>query len=289
MIAAQLSAKVFLGEPLCRNKEWLGISIRYTIDAFQAAKTLRTWAPWMRPFVYPFLSELRTLQHHIKRARAIIEPEVTARRRTRREAAMNGQTTKSTDAVGWFEDVANGRPFDFVTAQLLLSVVSIHTTSLTMQILLYDLTANPPYIDLLRAEIVQVLKEDGGWKKTSLYKMKLLDSCMKESQRLHVPSSSRSPPLVFISVALTVEDIMTRRVEKPTTLSDGSRLPKGSYISLPTYHMYDPEHWGPDAGTFDGHRFLNLRSRPGQENRWQFVTTSAEHLSFGHGMHGKDP
>ncbi|GME53120.1 putative cytochrome p450 [Neofusicoccum parvum] len=269
MIAAQLSAKVFLGEPICRNQEWLNISIRYTVDAFQAARKLRTFAPFVRPFIYPFLSELRVVQDHVKKARSIIEPEVLARRRARREAALTGKVPKSTDAIGWFEDVAAGRPFDFVHAQLLLSVVAIHTTSLTIMTLLYDLTANPQYIDLLREEITQVLTEDGGWKKTSLYKMKLLDSCMKESQRVHVLGAN----------------VMTRRVEKPVTLSDGTKLPKGSHLSMPTFQMYDTRHWGPDAGKFDGHRFLNMRSQAGQENKWQFVTTSAEHMGFGHGMH----
>lgn len=105
-----------------------------------------------------------------------------------------GKPTKSTDAIGWFEDVAAGRPFDFAHAQLLLSVVAIHTTSLTLMTLLYDLAANPHYIGLLREEIIETLREDGGWKKTSLYKMKLLDSCMKESQRVHVLGASKSSP-----------------------------------------------------------------------------------------------
>lgn len=194
MIAAQLSAKVFLGEPLCHNKEWLTISIRYTIDAFQAARKLRTFAPFLRPLVYPFLSELHVVQDHVRKARNIIEPEVAARRRARLEASRMGKPTKSTDAIGWFEDVAAGRPFDFAHAQLLLSVVAIHTTSLTLMTLLYDLAANPHYIGLLREEIIETLREDGGWKKTSLYKMKLLDSCMKESQRVHVLGASKSSP-----------------------------------------------------------------------------------------------
>ncbi|KAL0262446.1 hypothetical protein SLS55_001414 [Diplodia seriata] len=269
MLAARLSAKVFLGEPICHNPAWLAISIRYTVDAFSAAKRLRTFAPWVRPFVYPFLSELRVAQDHIAQARSIIEPEVAARRAARRAAALAGTKTKSTDAIGWFEDVAAGRPFDVVYAQLLLSVVAIHTTSLTITTLLYDLTANPRYISLLRDEIARVLGEDGGWKKTSLYKMKLLDSCMKESQRVHVLGAN----------------VMTRRVEQAVTLSDGTRLPKGSHIAMPTFQMYDPRHWGPDADKFVGHRFLDMRNEPGQENRWQFVTTSAEHMGFGHGQH----
>ncbi|KAJ2988218.1 hypothetical protein NUW58_g4093 [Xylaria curta] len=41
----------------------------------------------------------------------------------------------------------------------------------------------------------------------------------------------------------------------------------------------------PEPKTYRGRRFLGMRELPGQENKWQFVTTSPEHLSFGHGVH----
>ena len=40
-------------------------------------------------------------------------------------------------------------------------------------------------MDDLRAEIIAVVKaEDRGWQKSTLYKLKLMDSVLKESQRL---------------------------------------------------------------------------------------------------------
>lgn len=48
--------------------------------------------------------------------------------------------------------------------------------------------------------------------------------------------------------------------------------------------MYDAELFK-DPHSFRGSRFLEMRQQPGQENRWQFVTTSPEHLIFGHGKH----
>jgi hypothetical protein len=50
---------------------------------------------------------------------------------------------------------------------------------------MYDLIAYQEYIQPLRDEIVAVVKEDGSLKKTSLTKLKLLDSFMKETQRLN--------------------------------------------------------------------------------------------------------
>ncbi|KAH7049327.1 cytochrome P450, partial [Macrophomina phaseolina] len=119
-----------------------------------------------------------------------------------------------------------------------------------------------------RKEIIEVLQADGGWKKTSLYKLKLLDSCMKESQRLH--------PSVML--------LCSRTMQETVTLADGTRLPKGANVAVPATCMQSKAVFGDDADNFDGYRFLRLREMAGQENRWQYVTTSAEMFGFGHGM-----
>lgn len=67
------------------------------------------------------------------------------------------------------------------------------------------------------------------------------------------------------------------------TLSDGTHLPKGCITAFPTLVMHDPEIYGPDPLKFDGRRYLRMRQQPGQENKGQFVTTSADHFGFGHG------
>lgn len=40
-----------------------------------------------------------------------------------------------------------------------------------------------------------------------------------------------------------------------------------------------------DCDKFKASRFLELRKQPGHENGWQFVTTSMDHIGFGHGQH----
>ena len=50
-------------------------------------------------------------------------------------------------------------------------------------------------------------------------------------------------------------------------------------------HMMHDESVYPDAMRYDGYRFYNKRQEVGHEHRHQFVTTSPEHLGFGHGMH----
>ncbi|GME38920.1 putative cytochrome p450 protein [Neofusicoccum parvum] len=266
-MAARLSAKVFLGDQLCHNKEWLNISVFYTINAVQAVQKMRHWPPFMRSIVQYFLPEFKMIRNQIKLARTIIEPEIAERKRKRRDAVMTGKPVpRPADALEWMDAQAEGKPFDKVLAQILMSFVSIHTTSGTLLGLMYDLISHPEHISALRTEIADVLKAEGGWTKTTLHKMKLLDSCLKESQRLH--------PMNAI--------LMNRLAITPVTLSDGTRLPAGAMVGIPTYPMNDtssPLYARPAA--FDGRRFLRLRAH--DDNRWQFVATSPEHYGFGHG------
>ncbi|KAJ8124950.1 hypothetical protein O1611_g8690 [Lasiodiplodia mahajangana] len=263
-IAARLSARVFLGERLCRNKDWIEISIRFTVVMMMAQDALRSWPVFLRPFVHYFIPEIIYLKRLIKDSRKIIEPELEIRRAARPDIA------KPEDSLSWLDDVRAGRPFDVVSGQLFLTVAAIHTTSVVLTALMYDLVKNPEYIPLLREEIIQVYKEDNNsWNKISLYKLKLMDSCMKESQRLNILGAN----------------MMNRRAEENITLSDGVLIPKGAHITVPTYHMRDPEIFGANPDQFDGHRFLRMRQEPGGENKWQFVSTSPEFLSFGYGNH----
>jgi hypothetical protein len=56
---------------------------------------------------------------------------------------------------------------------------------------LYDLAARSEYISPLREEIEELISQD-GWKKTTIAKMRKLDSFLKESSRLHHLTSGTS-------------------------------------------------------------------------------------------------
>lgn len=74
-----------------------------------------------------------------------------------------------------------------------MALAAIHTTSNLLTNVIYDLAAYPEYIQPLRDEICAVAAEDGVLKKTSLLKLKLMDSVMKESQRTNPLSLSKLP------------------------------------------------------------------------------------------------
>lgn len=269
-MAARLSALVFLGRPQCRNKDWLHISVSYTENCIRTIRRASRIHSLLRPLVFRFLPEARLLQQQRREAKAILMPEVMARRKARFDAQQAIDITyESKDAISWFEDVADGRPYDHVSAQLSLSTAAIHTTSSTLLIIMYDILRHPELIAPLREEVVRAVREDGGWKKTTLYKLRLLDSVMRESTRVTTAS-----PFA-----------MRRQAEKAVTLSDGTKIPKGAYFMVSCVHLLDPANFGPEGDQFDGYRFYKLRQEPGHESRWQFVTTGADNMRFGHGTH----
>ena len=187
-MVAQMSSRVFLGKEICRDEEWLNVSVNFTIDAFIAARVLRLWPPILRPVVHWFLPWSRRMRKHIQNSNRIVQGEVHKRELIREGKLPDTNPGRHPDSLDWCQEVAAGRPFDMILAQLRLSVASIHTTSNLLTNVMYDLAAYPEHIQPLRDEIKAVVEEDGMLKKAGLAKMKLMDSVLKESQRLR-PSS----------------------------------------------------------------------------------------------------
>nr|AWM98774.1 steroid 11-alpha-hydroxylase [Aspergillus ochraceus] len=267
-LVAQLSSKVFLGDRICRDPNWLRITVDYTVDSFMAAQSLRMWPRLLRPLVARLLPSCRKIQTELQDARNIINPVLAEREAEKAAAAQQGLTPKRyTDAMEWMEQCAKGRPYDAGAAQLSFSLAAIHTTSDMITQVLYDLCGKDELVEALREEARTVIQAD-GWQKTTLYKLKLMDSMLKESQRLK--------PTSVVS--------MRRLAMKTVTLSDGTVILKGTSIFVSGEQMWDPEVY-PDPDTFDAYRFLRLRETPGSETSAQLVSVSPQHLGFGLGKH----
>jgi cytochrome P450 len=191
-MVAQLSSKVFLGDKICRNPDWLRITVDYTVDTFLAAEDLRLWPRLMRPIMANFLPSCRKIRRELKEATEIITPVLEERRRDLEAARKANQPPKRyDDAMQWMEECAKGRPYPPAEAQMAFSIVAIHTTSDMLTQVLLGLCAHLEVIRPLREEIVAVIQEE-GWKKTALYKLKLMDSVLKESQRMKPVNISKN-------------------------------------------------------------------------------------------------
>lgn len=138
------------------------------------------WPYWARYVVHWFLPSCRRARALVRDVRGLLNPILEKRREIKRNGS---QSEEFDDAIEWFERTSKGATYDPVVAQLLLSVAAIHTTTDLICKTMSDLAKNPELIQPLREEIISVLREQ-GWKKTSLQSMKLLDSVLKETQRL---------------------------------------------------------------------------------------------------------
>jgi cytochrome P450 len=187
-MVARISSLIFLGEEISHNDEWVNVSVNYVIDAFEAMRELRGWPSVLRPLVHWFMPTTQKLRKHLESARSIIANELERRDLIRAGKLPEDDPPRIRDALDWFKETAeanNFTNFNISRAQVGLSLAAIHTTSNLLTNIMYDLAAYPEYIQPLRDEICAVAAEDGVLKKTSLLKLKLMDSVMKESQRMH--------------------------------------------------------------------------------------------------------
>ncbi|OCK73252.1 cytochrome P450 [Lepidopterella palustris CBS 459.81] len=268
-IIARLSSRTFLPEPLCYNKQWLEIAAKYTLDFHMGAFSLRMVPPALRPIAYWFIPYTWKLRAQVRLARKLINPYIDARRAEQQKAMKEGRPPqKVSDALQWIDNAAKGENCDVVAALLGYTLAAVHTTSVTLVNCFYELLSHPEYINELREEVITVFKEEGAWTKPSLTKLRLMDSFMKESQR--------TSPVTLIPInRVAVENF---------TLPDGTKVPKGATLGLPVTKMKDGTVFE-NPEEFDGYRFYKMRQQPGNEQKWQFVSTSNEHVSFGHGKH----
>ncbi|OTB03468.1 hypothetical protein M426DRAFT_321828 [Hypoxylon sp. CI-4A] len=266
-VVARLSSRVFLGRELCRNRRWLDIAKTYTIDVFLTSRLMRAVPSFLRPIAYLFIPGSKSLRSAVRDARKLIDPEVQRRKATVDAALAAGEKPpKTADTIGWIYEVAKGADVDIVAGQLSLTMAAIHTTTETSCSALFDICQYPDVAQQLREEIVQVIGEN-GWHKTSLYKLKLMDSFLKEGQRVRPMNESS----------------MHRYAEERVELSDGTVIPKGSRIIV--VNNYNDPTIFEEPEKFDAARFLKMRQKAGQEHNWQFVTTGASQTLFGHGQH----
>ncbi|KAM3081633.1 hypothetical protein ACMFMG_005087 [Clarireedia jacksonii] len=297
-IMALLGGRVFVGRPLSRNEEWLDSSIKYTIDCVASQRGILKYPGWLRPFVAPFIPEVRKLAEHKEVGKRLLRPlmETCAQRFKEGkveidEAFDDEQGTFVNWMMKYMDEKARSNASTLAEQQLSLAFSAIHPITMASSHAIYDLVTHPEYIRPLREEIDRVMEEDGyevdsansefkNLKKSSLPKLKLLDSFLKESQRL-------GPPGHITSIRLTTADLH---------LSSGHTIPKGTRIGFnndfinsrgPNFSLpAESSHLKIDpASEFSAFRFSSLREIPGHESKHQFVTTGPDSLNFGHGNH----
>ncbi|KAF4341300.1 ent-kaurene oxidase [Fusarium beomiforme] len=264
-IVSRMSSRVFMGESLCRDDKWVRVSGEHTVQSFKTGDILRTYPRWSRPFVHWFLPSCWVLRKRLAEARECLKPHLKRRKLISAEARAQGKPSPFDDSLAWFEK--EGSKLHPALIQISLSLVAIHPTSDLLMETMFNIAQHPDLFQPLRDEIVNVLNTE-GLKKTALYNLKLMDSVIKESQRLR-------PVLLGMFRRQAIEDIK---------LPNGDVIKKGEKIVCDTTHMWSPDYYE-EATRFDGYRFLRMREAPESDKHPHLVSTSFDHLGFGHGNH----
>ncbi|KAG5978524.1 hypothetical protein E4U55_006093 [Claviceps digitariae] len=267
-IISRISARVFLGPEDCHDEEWLSTTAEYSKSLFTTGFILRLVPHILRPFIAPLLPSYRQLLRNVLSARRIICRILRSRQ------SQFAVTNSYDDVLQFMVDSATGRERDhedLAQRMLILSLSSINSTAITMAQAMYDLCAHPEYLEPLRQEMTDVLA-DGGWQKTTLSKLHKLDSFLKESQR-------------FNSVFhLTFNRIF----HDPINLSDGTYLPPGTRVAVPSHAMLQDSVHVPGQSSpahFDAFRYSKVREETESESKHYFSMTDSSNMAFGYGKY----
>ncbi|GES85599.1 cytochrome P450 [Rhizophagus clarus] len=207
------------------------------------------------------------VRYHRRIAMKRLRPVVEKRLRERKKLGDNYKSYN--DLLDFYMDQPNfdySKPYNFhyhVDNLFIMVFASIHTTSRTAAVALYDMAARPELVEELYEEAVKVDKERNGQLTVAdVKKMIKLDSFVKETLR-HNDNITALPHYV-----------------KPEsfTFSSGLTIPKGRKII--TYIedvLMSKENYGEDAEEFKPFRFVDQDSPATKVER--------SYIIFGGGRH----
>ncbi|KAF7359678.1 hypothetical protein MVEN_00692100 [Mycena venus] len=304
-LIARAINRIFVGLPVCRNEEYLELMMNFGIDAAIRGQVINLLPSFLQPVLGPFISSRKqSVRRSAKYLKDLINYRIGQEEKFGRD-----WSGKPNDFLSWLFEVLSDEEKNVptITAWILITNMSalLSTTSVFTHAV-FDLTANPQHIESLREEVEKVVGEL-GWTREAINKMPRIDSFLRESQRMH----DNGPVTMF------------RKVMDPAgfEFSDGTLLPFGSMIGVASR----VEHFNPseskfkyyvshrivalmynkfelttkyelarydDPMTFDPFRFsrkLEERAARGDDEGEHFteymISTSPEHLAFGHKQH----
>ncbi|KAI6116528.1 cytochrome P450 [Pisolithus croceorrhizus] len=273
-IVCRTSNRVFVGLPLCRDPDWIDLNSRFAVDVATDAHILNLFPKFLVPLVS---KKLPNTAAGIARAMKHLDPLIKERFRHMEEHG-DDWSDKPNDILQWLIDEKEESSTRQLTLRVLtINFASIHSTTNTFTQALYNLAAYPQYVQPLREEVDAIIREH-GWTKEAIASMRKVDSFLAETQRLEgVLTESRSS----IHHSASVQ----RKAMKDLTLSDGTFIPKGTHLFVPThvFHRDSAVYDNPD--TFNPFRFSQLNDDGSEGARHHMVAVSQDYFPFGYGKH----
>ncbi|KAG5974223.1 hypothetical protein E4U55_008277 [Claviceps digitariae] len=284
-IVTQMASRTVVGTDLCRNPDWLTAALEFARNIMVLSAILRSLPTFVWPLVAPLTPSLYSIWRCRRTMTRLMRPTIEQKiawRRDRPESWAAHVKTGEMLTLDWMVEIM---PLEQLTADAVAHRVagtmfaSIHTTAAVITNALLDLASDHDrWAPELRDEIATVL---GGRKTRDLTnadmpKTWLLDSFLKESQRLHAASSQLN---------------VNRKMLQQFTFSTGDVIPKNAYITFPSGAIAHSEQYYENPHEFDGFRFARLRRDAANnkadcnQNALQLTSSYEGSQHFGYGRH----
>ncbi|KAJ7203517.1 cytochrome P450 [Mycena pura] len=270
-VISRASNRLFVGLPLCRNPDYTKLTVEFAVDAMQSANVINLFPHFMKPIIGPWVSNLA---RDMRRAKKHLVPIIEERLRLEEQHGPNW-ADRPNDLISWLLEHAEGderTPHNLTQRTLMINFLAIHTTANSFTQALFHLAHEPEkYAAPLREELLAAVEEE-GWTKNAMGKCVKIDSFLRESQRFNGASAVN----------------VNRLVVNPSgfTFSDGTHLPKGTFLSAATHAMHHDADNYENPDVFDGFRFAKMRGEEDASSiKYQMAAPDTKYLSFGLGRH----
>lgn len=211
-IVASCSGRAFVGLPLCRDREWRDATINFTYDTLASVHAMKKYNKALWLIVSRFIPELKKLHSYRDFSARKLSPQIQSIL-ANHKAKKTGLKSLSSDnadfeaiknnynlvhwTIGQHREPEKADAAEVGHMQMTAAFAALSPIGMSISYAIFDLASRPEIADELREEINSIIAEENppnGWlQKSSLPKLRKLDSFMKESQRLNPPFISKDP------------------------------------------------------------------------------------------------
>lgn len=178
-----IMSRTFINDPdFYRNPEWINASSEYVELSALAGYELRAFPKWAKRWVAPFLPNCRRLQALFEQINTLLEP-------LKEKLDKQPLDSEPDDPLRYLHQKMNGKIDEIASMLIALCLVSYDGGGELFTHVLHEVFTNEQLVKDLRSEIMNVVGDE-GFNRNTLQNLVLMDSVLKEAQRMH-PESVR--------------------------------------------------------------------------------------------------
>ncbi|KXN85666.1 Ent-kaurene oxidase [Leucoagaricus sp. SymC.cos] len=232
--------RILVGASLSQNAQFLEQANIFSCNLERYARNVKRCPGFLRSF-YTFLFT------PIPRIKCKLYGMIADVVKERNNLVKSGEDTPQNDMITWFADHDEEMTVDELVAHVLLvNYLAVRPMVQIMSQALRNLAIHSDRIKSLRTEVEDTTRQ-GGWTKSSIDKMRLIDAFIKETMRLDPNALNPDFP------GLT----MARKCRRPVTFSDGTTIPQNALLFVGSQLLHTDARYYPRPSEFNPQRFVS--------------------------------